>query len=253
MGEVPKGRRGLPLKLLTSSSTITPATFGGHPSTANAVPLPSKEGRLGCWLYLPHLWGEVASAARRRGFSLKLLPPFSAITPAASRPPFHPWGSVSLDSQSSAAPYSTAISDSQQFARRFAPPNCVRCCDSSSLATADAVPPPSKEGGLKLDYRCSCFAGIPLFTPFPNKLFHYTINVFTDFSELFTYQPIVISNHGDVIGLQKCGSFPVIGSVLFVVMLFSIQLYDKPDGGAVKITDIMTDNFLPVKLNRISP
>ena len=34
------------------------------------------------------------------------------------------------------APYSTAISDSQQFVRRFAPSNCVRCCDSSSLATA---------------------------------------------------------------------------------------------------------------------
>jgi hypothetical protein len=56
-----------------------------------------------------------------------------------------------------------------------------------------------------------------------------------------------------VIGLEKSGPFPVIGSVLFVVMLFPIQLYDKPDGGAVKITDIMTDNFLPVKLNRISP
>ena len=54
--------------------------------------------------------------------------------------PLHPRGSVSLDSQSPAAPYSTAISDSQQFARRYAPSNCVRCCDSSSLATASGPP-----------------------------------------------------------------------------------------------------------------
>ncbi|XOQ32252.1 MAG: hypothetical protein ACFWUL_06845 [Dialister sp.] len=37
------------------------------------------------------------------------------------------------------APYSTAISDSQQFERRFAPPNCVRCCDCSSPTTFSPI------------------------------------------------------------------------------------------------------------------
>ena len=46
---------------------------------------------------------------------------------------------MSLDSQSPAAPCSTAISDSRQFVRRYAPSNCVRCCDSRSLATARDV------------------------------------------------------------------------------------------------------------------
>ena len=51
---------------------------------------------------------------------------------------------MSLDSQSPAAPYSTAISDSRQFVCRYAPSNCVRCCDSSSLATASGPPSPLK-------------------------------------------------------------------------------------------------------------
>lgn len=79
------------------------------------------------------------------------------------------------------------------------------------------------------------------------------INVLADISELLTYQPIIVSNHSNVIGLQKCGPFPVIGGILFVVMLFPIQFYDKPDRGAVKITDIIADNLLTIKLEWIGP
>ena len=70
----------------------------------------------------PPSMGEVT--AGRRGFSLKSLLRFTPLDPAASRPPFHPRGSVSLDSQSPAAP-----------------------CESSSLATTPWSPSLLKRGG----------------------------------------------------------------------------------------------------------
>ena len=46
-----------------------------------------------------------------------------------------PLGSVSHDSQVALLPYSTAITDSQYFARHCVPSKYVRWCDSCSLAT----------------------------------------------------------------------------------------------------------------------
>ena len=46
-----------------------------------------------------------------------------------------PQESVSHDSQVTLLPYSTAITDSQYFARHCVPPKYVRWCDSCSLAT----------------------------------------------------------------------------------------------------------------------
>ncbi len=60
-------------------------------------------------------------------------PPFGALRhhlPA-------PLGSVSHDSQVALLPYSTAITDSQYFARHCVPSKYVRWCDSCSLATAE--------------------------------------------------------------------------------------------------------------------
>ena len=47
----------------------------------------------------------------------------------------HPRESVSHDSQVALLPYSTAITDSQYFARHCVPSKYVRWCDSCSLAT----------------------------------------------------------------------------------------------------------------------
>ena len=47
----------------------------------------------------------------------------------------HPRESVSHDSQVASLPYSTAITDSQYFARHCVPSKYVRWCDSCSLAT----------------------------------------------------------------------------------------------------------------------
>ena len=47
----------------------------------------------------------------------------------------HPRESVSHDSQVALLPYSTAITDSQYFARHRVPSKYVRWCDSCSLAT----------------------------------------------------------------------------------------------------------------------
>jgi hypothetical protein len=165
MGEVPKGRRGLPLKLLTSSSTITPATFGGHPSTANAVPLPSKEGRLGCWLYLPHLWGRWRAKRDGEGFSLKLLPPFSAnIKPLRGHPPTR--GEACHWILSRLRLPTARLSATHNNLRVASLLQIVFAAVTPVPLPPQAVPPPSKEGGLKLDYRYGCTVNISLFTPF---------------------------------------------------------------------------------------
>ena len=83
-------------------------------------------------------WRRAAAKAQDGLMGFVRIPCFAGT--AATRQPTHPKGKGSLHSQSPAAPYSTAISDSQQFERCFAPPNCVRCCDCSSLRTANAVP-----------------------------------------------------------------------------------------------------------------
>jgi prolipoprotein diacylglyceryltransferase len=49
---------GVPAEVAPYRLVLIPQPLCGHPSTANAVPLPSKEGRLGCWFNLPHLWGR---------------------------------------------------------------------------------------------------------------------------------------------------------------------------------------------------
>jgi hypothetical protein len=126
-----KGRRfdGQAKRLLYSGQTWT--SYAGCPSLRGNL----LTGILNSWGNPPECRPLEKGRAKGAGWIDGITPESSAV-----RQPTHPKGKGSLHSQSPAAPYSTAISDSQQFVRCFAPPNCVRCCDCSSLRTANAVP-----------------------------------------------------------------------------------------------------------------
>ena len=126
-----KGRRfdGQAKRLLYSGQIWT--SYAGCPSLKGNL----LTGILNSWGNPPECRPLEKGRAKGAGWIDGITPESSAV-----RQPTHPKGKGSLHSQSPAAPYSTAISDSQQFERCFAPPNCVRCCDCSSLRTANAVP-----------------------------------------------------------------------------------------------------------------
>ena len=86
-----------------------------------------------------------------------------------------------------------------------------------------------------------------LFYPF----FYGPFDFYADFSKMKVNLPIVETDNMDMTAFKESGSFHVVGQFFFSVVLAPVQFYDQAGLWAVKVTDVVTYDFLSVKAKAV--
>ena len=86
-----------------------------------------------------------------------------------------------------------------------------------------------------------------LFYPF----FYGPFDFYADFSKMKVNLPIVETDNMNMTAFKESGSFHVVGQFFFSVVLAPVQFYDQAGLWAVKVTDVVTYDFLSVKAKAV--
>ena len=86
-----------------------------------------------------------------------------------------------------------------------------------------------------------------LFYPF----FYGPFDFYADFSKMKVNLPIVETDNMDMTAFKESGSFHVVGQFFFSVVLAPVQFYDQTGLWTVKVTDVVTYDFLSVKAKAV--
>ena len=108
-----------------------------------------------------------------------------------------------------------------------------------SLPQSASLTAPSSEGAKSPPPYCK------------KRFLDYTVNVFTYALKILIHIQITDPQHLQAHTFQSFCPFTIFPGLFLTVMFAAVQLHDEPGLGTIKIRDIISNRFLPLKAHRI--